>query len=169
MKEFELNELLNNAGKVDEKIGQYMDKKVINKLESQKEILGHMAKAEHNLNFVSEIKDDYNDWTLVACYYAAYHMALALILTKGYFSKNHDATLCVLIKYFYKKELSEDDFRLLNSLDTEDILFYVQSKQEREKASYSSRILFDKSLVSEMKLKTRLFVNKAKGIIEDNL
>lgn len=40
-----------------------------------------------------------------------------------------------------------------------------KSKQEREKASYSSQIAFDKKLVQELRLKTILFVNKAKEIL----
>ena len=167
MKQFELNQLLNNASLVEDKIQDYLKERVLFKLESKSEIQGHIAKAQHNLNFLNEIKEEYNDWTLVVSYYAVYHMALSLILTKGYFSKNHDATLCVLIKHFYKKQLTEEDFKLLNSFDTEDILFYVQSKQEREKASYSSKIVFDKKIVNNIKIKTRLFINKAKEIIDN--
>ncbi|HLC74916.1 MAG TPA: hypothetical protein VJH88_03605 [Candidatus Nanoarchaeia archaeon] len=44
------------------------------------------------------------------CYY---HAALALILTREYSSKNHLATLCVLIKEFYRKELSKEDIEVL--------------------------------------------------------
>lgn len=167
MKEFELNQLLNKTSLVDDKIQKYLAEKRLFKIQSKSEILGHIAKAQHNLSFINEIKEEYDDWVLIVCYYTVYHMALSLILTKGFFSKNHDATLCVLIKYFYKNQLSEEDFLLLNSFDAEDMLFYVQSKQEREKASYSSNILFDQKLVNEIKLKTRLFFNKAKEIIDN--
>lgn len=167
MKENELNSLLKDYNKVDDKIKQYQDKKIIIKLESRAEILGHLAKAEHNLNFIKDTKEEYNDWILVGCYYTCYHAALALILTKGYHSKNHDATLCLIIKYFYDNGLINEDIILLNTFDTEEILFYVQSKQEREKASYTSKILFDAKLVNDIKLKTRLFFNKTKEIIKN--
>lgn len=167
MKEFELKQLLESNILVDEKIQKYITDKILFKLTSKSEVEGHTAKAQHNLKFLNEIKEEFNDWSLIVCYYTVYQMALSLILTKGYFSKNHDATLCVLIKCFYKKELTEEDFKLLNSFDTEDILFYVQSKQEREKASYSSKIIFDKKLVDTIKLKTRLFLNKTREIIEN--
>lgn len=167
MNEFELNKLLNDSNKLNDKIQFYLDKKVLMKQNAQKnEILGHIAKAEHNLEFINDIKNEFNDWILVACYYTSYHMALALILTKGYYSKNHDATLSVLIKQFYKKELTREDFELLNKFDVEDILFYVQSMKQREDASYSTKILFDKKNVNDIKLKTILFVNKSKEIIK---
>ncbi len=118
----------------------------------------------------TSIKDNsakYSDWALVGCYYASYHAALALLLQKGVSSKNHDATLCLLIKYYYQKDLTQEDFELLNFvyLDNQDILFYVESKQEREKASYSSQIEFDKKKISELVMKTVLFVNKCKEIL----
>ena len=50
--------------------------------------------------------------------------------TKGYFSKNHDATLCLLIKEYCEKGLAESDIELMNIayLNYEDMLFYVKSK-----------------------------------------
>ena len=74
----------------------------------------------------------------------------------------------MLIRHYYGRELTKDDIELINRiyLDNNDILFYVQSKQEREKASYSSQVVFDKKLVNELRLKTLLFVNKGKDIID---
>jgi len=94
-------------------------------------------------------------------------MALALLLKKGFSSKNHDATLCILIKEYYNKELSGSDIELLNKvyLNNEDILFYVKSKEEREKASYSSQVAFDKKNVEDLRMKTLEFVRKAKNIL----
>ncbi len=103
---------------------------------------------------------------LVACYYAAYHAALALILSRGYSSKNHDATLCILIKEFYTIELSKEDIILLNMFDAQELLFYVESKQKREEASYSTKIKFDIQEVNNLKLKTTFFINKVQKIIE---
>ena len=113
------------------------------------------------------MEDGYSDWAIVGCYYAAYHMALALILKRGFSSKNHDATLCVLIKEYYNSKLSSSDIELLNKiyLDNEDILFYVKTKDEREKASYSSQIIFDKKNIDDLRLKTLEFVRKTKNII----
>ena len=170
MNEKKLKSLLDNPQIVDKKIGFYVSKKLLIKQEfDEAEMKGHIEKAEHNSNFIQDtLKQHYTDWAIVGCYYASYHIALALLLKKCFASKNHDATLCILIKYYYQKGLSRDDIELINRiyLDNNDILFYVQSKNEREKASYSSQIVFDKKLVSNLRLKTLLFVNKCKEIIE---
>jgi len=170
MNEKQLKKLLENPELVDEKIDFYINNKSLSKQESDEaEIKGHIQKAEHNASFIQDtLKQNYTDWAVVGCYYASYHIALALLLKKGFSSKNHDATLCILIKYYYDNGLSKDDIELINKvyLDNNDILFYVQSKQEREKASYSSQIIFNKKLVQELRLKTILFVNKAKEIME---
>jgi len=99
-------------------------------------------------------------------YYCLYHAALSLIIKKGFFSKNHDATLCLLIKNYYK-DLSQEDFELIHFtfLNNEDILFYVETKDKREEASYSTKTIFDRSDVNKIILKTRLLFNKAKEII----
>jgi len=48
-------------------------------------------------------------------------------------------------------------------------LFYAECKNEREKASYSTKIFFDRQRVEEIKLKTILFVNKAKKILKESI
>ena len=170
MNEGQLKKLLDSPRIVDEKIEFYIKKKILIKQEFEEaEMKGHIEKAEHNSTFIQDtLKQNYTDWAIVGCYYANYHIALALLLKKGFSSKNHDATLCILIKYYYQNGLSREDIELINKtyLDNNDILFYVQSKQEREKASYSSQVVFDKNLVSDLRLKTLLFVNKGKEIIE---
>ncbi len=170
MNEKQLKSLLENPKLVDEKIDLYIKNKILVKQEyDEAEVKGHVQKAEHNAAFIQDtLKQDYTDWAVVGCYYASYHIAIALLLRKGFASKNHDATLCILIKYYYDDELTKEDIQLINKtyLDNNDVLFYVQSKQEREKASYSSQIAFDKKLVQELRLKTLLFVNKGKEIIK---
>ncbi len=168
MNDKELARLLSDKGFAENKIEYYIQKKALFLREkSRKEIEGHMQKAMHNLEFIPEISAKFGDWKLVVCYYASYHMALALALNRGYSSKSHDATLCVLIRHYFKV-ISADEIKLLNEiwLDNEDILFYAQSKNEREKASYSTRILFDNANIEDIKLKTIMFVNKAKEILK---
>ncbi len=169
--EFQLKKLLESSEELNRKIEDYISKYILVKQEVDlEEIKGHIQKAKHNIQFTEDtLKQNYTDWALVGCYYAAYHIALALIMKKGFSSKSHDATLCVIIKEYYKNELDEEDMDLLNQtfLDSCDIMFYVQSKMEREKASYSSKILFDDKLINEIKIKTRLFLNKGLDILEN--
>src|SRR3989344_5407685 len=164
MKEFDLNILINNKGILNKKIEEFLSKNILKKQKADEyEIKGHIEKAEHNLNFVKstlELKE-FNDWCITGCYYASYHSALALIMTKGYSSKNHLATLCILIKEFYKKELSKQDIEIIsNFLDYQDLLFYVESKNKREDATYQSKTKFEKIDVEQLRLKAVLLVSK---------
>lgn len=169
MNESELNRLLKSKREREEKIRGYVMERLVARLEIGKdEIHGHIQKAEHNLKFVeSTLKNGFNDWALVGCYYTLYHTALALIMKRGYLSKNHDATLCILIKE-YHKDINKDEVKLINQiyLNNEDILFYARSKEERLKASYSTVVLFERVKVDEIVSMTRLFLNKAKDILE---
>jgi len=91
-----------------------------------------------------------------------------LIQTKGYTSKNHLATLCIIIKEFYKKGLAKEDVETLsNFLDYEDVLLYIESKNKREDATYSTKTLFDKKDVEKLRIQATMFVNKIKDILTE--
>lgn len=161
MKEYDLNRLLEDKELVDTILREFLITGVLVQQEKDKsEIQGHILKAEHNLRFIHEnFKLGFFDWAIVGCYYASYHAALAMILTKGYSSKNHMATLCVLIKEFYKKELTQEDIQILSHfLDYQDVLFYVESKNKREDATYSTKTRFTKQEVEALKIKASLFI-----------
>lgn len=166
----DLNKFIGNPYLLDMKIKRYENKRLIRKQrEDEEEIKGHIEKAEHNLKFIYDnLRLGYFDWCMTGCYYAVYHAALALIIKKGFISKNHDATLCILIKEYYKKGIDKNDLELINRffLDYQDLLFYVQSKRRREEATYSSSYKFDKEEVGELRLKSIAFVNKVKGMLE---
>lgn len=168
MKEYDLNQLLNNNIIVETKIKEFFDKKILKKQAVDlEEIKGHILKAEHNLRFVLEnVKIGFFDWAITGCYYACYHAALGLILTRGYSSKNHAATLCILIKEFHKKELSKEDIEILsNFIDYQDLLFYVESKNKREDATYSTKFGFDKKEAEQLRIKAVMFVSKIKSLL----
>lgn len=168
MREHELKKILNDASLVDDKIKEFLGEKVLAKGDVvSSEIKGHIEKAEHNLRFITEaIRSGFLDWAITGCYYACYHAVLSLIMTKGYSSKNHLATLYVLIKEFYKKELNEEDIKIFYGfLDYTDVLFYVESKNKRENATYSTKMLFDKKEAEKLRIKAALFVSKIRQII----
>lgn len=168
MKEYDLNKLLNNEILVETLIQEFMkDEVLVKQGEDIYEIKGHISKAEHNLRFVIEnIKLDFIDWAITGCYYASYHAALSLLMKSGYSSKNHLATLCILIQKYYKKELNQEDFELIaHFLDYQDLLFYVESKNKREDAAYSSKVKFEKKEVEQLRIKAALFVSKVKSIL----
>jgi uncharacterized protein (UPF0332 family) len=169
MKEYDLNKLITNQDYLNCRINEFMSKKLILKQGiDPEEIKGHIMKSDHNLRFVQEIIGlTFPDWVLVGCYYSVYHVVLALIQTKGYSSKNHLATLCILIKEFYDKEINEKDIEFLSDmLDYQDVLFYVESKNKREDAAYSSRIKFDKKEIRNLRIRTAVFSEKVKNLIQ---
>ena len=147
MNEYYLKQLLNSNSKLNDKITEFIKEKIIVKQEVDiNEIKGHIEKSEHNLNFIKDtLKQGYSDWAITGCYYAMYQAVLALILKKGYSSKNHDATLCILIKEYYKKGIEQEDVELMNKffVDYQNLLFYIQAKNKREDATYSSNYKYD--------------------------
>jgi uncharacterized protein (UPF0332 family) len=166
----ELQTFMGNSEELDKRIKDYTNKRKIKNIWADPaEISGHIGKAEHNLRFVQDnLKIGYLDWCITGCYYAVYHAALALIISKGYSSKSHDATLCLLIKEFFNTGISKADILLVNKLflDYQDLSFYVDSKKRREEATYSSKYLFDQRNVEDLKFKAIQLVGKMKRIIE---
>lgn len=169
MRIYDLDRLMTDTQLLEQKLENFELERILRRQSADGvEIRGHIEKAEHNLRFVQDnLGLGYLDWCITGCYYAVYHAALALILTKGYSSKNHQATLCILIKEYYRHGMNQDDIYLVNNffLDYQDLLFYVESKNKREEASYSSTRVFDKKLVEGLRIKAILFVNKAKDIL----
>ena len=171
MREYDLQKLINNPKLIEEKIKEFREKKLLFKQDvDNEEIKGHILKAEHNLRFVATIaQKKFFAWALTGCYYSCYHAALALIQIKGYSSKNHLVTLCVIIKEFYKKELTKEDIEILsNFLDYEEVLFYVETKNKREAATYSTKTSFDKKDVEKLRIQATMFVNKIKNILVES-
>jgi len=168
MKEKLLKKILKDKGALDKLISLFIKRKLLFKRNSDKfEILGHMEKAKHNLSFIGDTKKiEYPDWIVIGCYYAVYHSVLSLILSKGYFSKNHDASLSVLIKEFYEDFVSTFDFINILFIDYNDITFYVHKREKREFASYSSSFVFSKDEIKKIINQTVNFVNKAEEILK---
>lgn len=149
------------------------------KEEDEKENLtkSHLKKTDHNLDFINNLlrQKKFYDWVIVGCYYSIYHASLALLSEKGYSSKNHLATLCALIHLYCNEQkeenenaLDKDDIELIakSSLDKEEVTYFVEAKNKRETASYGVSEEFSKNEAEKLKVKTVLFVNKAKEILE---
>ena len=133
-------------------------------------VQGHLQKADHNLRFTRAVLGlkEFNDWSVVGAYYSIYQASLALCALKGYSTKDHNATLLVLIKEFYRNGLGKEEIESVGDIgiEKEEVLHYAEAKAERKNASYSTRIFFDKSEVEMLRMKAISFVNKAKEIIE---
>jgi uncharacterized protein (UPF0332 family) len=167
MRAHDFQRILSDPAHVETRVGQLCAEGVLRRQPvDPAEVSGHQEKAEHNLRFVKKAAElGFLDWAVTGCYYSAYHAALALILMRGYSSKNHVATLLVLVKEYYR-ELTRDEIAIYNELlDYQDILFYVESKRRREDATYSTRLRFDRQDVEQLRIKAALFVSKARSVL----
>ena len=147
-------------------------KKIKTETELKELIEGHINKADHNLKFVMKTLElkEFNDWAIVSAYYSIYHASLALCSLKGYSTKDHLATLLILIREFYQKQLNKEEIEMVSqtTIEKEEVLYYVDAKSKRTKASYSTDILFDKNEVELLQKRAIGFVNKVKEIIESS-
>lgn len=146
------------------------DKKIKIETEIKELVKGHLDKADHNLKFVKstlELKE-FNDWAIVSSYYSIYHASLALCALKGYSTKDHFATLLILIKEFYNNGVSKEEIETVGNatIEKEEVLYYTDAKTKRTKASYSTQKIFDKNEAENLRLKAISFVNKAKEIVD---
>ena len=162
---------LDNTSKREKAFAHYLkSKKIKTETEVKELIQGHIEKANHNLAFLQKTLDlkDFNDWSLVVSYYSIYQASLALCALRGYSTKDHLATLLILIKEFYPQSLDSSEIKLINetTLEKEHVLNYTEAKKKRGEASYSTIIMFNKEEAEDLQSKAISFVNKAKNIIE---
>jgi len=137
-------------------------------IQKNKELVqSYLKKARHNLEFYKLNKQHYefNDWLIVILYYALYHSALALITNKKYSSKNHYATILILIKEY---AITIDEAELLDelSINKEDAELYTNLKSNRHDASYATNIKFNNILIKEYEDKVLDFINKVEELIQ---
>jgi uncharacterized protein (UPF0332 family) len=145
----------------------FLAKKQIRTIAVNNELVqSHVKKARHNVAFYKLNKEhqQFNDWLIVVLYYAIYHAALALITKKQYASKNHYATILLLIQEY---GISRDEADLLHELllNKEDAALYTSLKDDRHKASYASQIQFDGMTVQEYESKVVDFINKTENML----
>ena len=163
-----IDKLFSSNEFLEKEINFFIIKKQIKKIQTNNELVSsHLKKARHNLEFykLNKQHNKFNDWLIVTLYYSLYHAALALIAHKNYFSKNHYATILLLIREY---SLSQEEIKLMNnlSLNKEDAELYTKLKKDRHNASYTTEIKFTKDLINTYQKKVIDFINKTKEILE---
>ena len=161
---------LKNREKPDYAFKNYLARKIIRKGATIIEVKGHLHKAKRNLHFSRRIIDDlkgFYEWAIIVYYYAVYQAALALCASKGFKTKTHLATICILIKFFYPKQINEEDIKAVanNFMAEKEIREFVELKDYRENATYSISLVYEKRLAEKLSEKAIDFVNKAEKII----
>lgn len=152
---------------VDNEIAFFVRKKHIQLIPRNKHlVVAFLQKAKHNMAFYKENKGKsvYNDWLIVILYYALYHCALALITNKQYASKNHYATILILVKEY---SISSDEVHFINELfiTRNDAALYMDLKEDRHDASYSTSIRFSDTKIVEYESQVIDFINKTDELL----
>jgi len=163
-----IDKLFSDKKYLSKEILFFKTKKQIRIIKENKELVkSHIKKARHNLEFFKLNKDyhKFNDWLIVTLYYSLYHCALALLVNKNYSSKNHYATILILIKEY---PVTKDEVKLLNelSINKEDAELYTDLKRDRHDASYSTKTKFDQETIKDYENKVLDFINKTEEILE---
>ncbi|HIG94663.1 MAG: HEPN protein [archaeon GW2011_AR13] len=163
----DIERLFNDRKYLENEIIFFIRKKHIRSISKNKElVISHLKKAKHNFEFYKLNKkySKFNDWLIVTLYYVLYHSALALITNKEFSSKNHYATILLLIKEY---SLTKDEIKLLNdlSINKDDAEFYTQLKEDRHEASYTTNIKFNQEIINDYEDKVLDFINKTEELI----
>ncbi len=164
----DIDRLFENKDYLEKELKFFIRKKHIKIIKDNKDLVSsHLKKARHNLEFYNLNKKNhkFNDWLIVTLYYSLYHSALALITNKSYSSKNHYATILILIKEY---SITKDEAELLNelSMNKEDAELYTKLRDDRHDASYATDIKFNDQKIKEYEDKVLDFINKTEELIE---
>ncbi|MGM5488094.1 MAG: HEPN domain-containing protein [Nanobdellota archaeon] len=166
----DIGRLFSDSNYLLKELDFFIKKGQVKSIESNPELVrAHMKKTRHNLAFYSINQDHetFQDWMIVALYYTLYHAALALIKNRRFSSKNHYATILILIKEY---SISKDDAELIDNLSIgkEDAQLYTSLKDDRHDASYATSVKFSKELILAYEARVKDFVNKADLIVSDS-
>lgn len=160
---------LEDRDELQKQLSFFENKKQIQKISLGKSLVqAHIEKAKHNLEFfnLNQRNTDYNDWLIVVLYYSLYHISLSLIAHKGFKSKNHTATLLLLLREY---EITHEEAQLIEvlSLKKDDAELYTNLKEDRHNASYSTSSIFSEELIKDYKNKVIDFLDKAEELIKN--
>ena len=163
----DIDKLFLDEVRLGREIDFFIAKRQIKIVEENKELVeSHIRKARHNLEFfkLNKNRGEFNDWLVVTLYYSLYHSALALVTNKNYSSKNHYATILILIKEY---SITKDEAELINelSINKNDAELYTNLKEDRHNASYATKIKFSHGKIEDYEGKVKDFINKAEEII----
>ncbi len=165
-----INRLFKDKKFLEKQIAFFCKINKIKKIRKNPELAqSHLEKAKHNMGFYKSNKNDsnYQDWLIVVLYYTVYHACLALSANKGYSSKNHEATILLLIKEY---SLNKEETKLIEdlSINKKDAQMYTQLKKDRHDSSYSTETKFTNSLINKYEKEVIRFINKVELILENN-
>ncbi|MFP4645134.1 MAG: DNA-binding protein [Candidatus Woesearchaeota archaeon] len=163
-----IHKLFRDTKYLEGQIQFFKKKKHIEEIQENNHLTkAHLNKSRHNMAFFKHNKhtEQFNDWLIVILYYSLYHSALALITNKKYKSRNHHATILILIQEY---NIKQQDIELINelSINKEDAELYTTLKADRHDASYSTQAKFTPDAIDTYEKQVMTFINKAEAILE---
>ena len=112
----------------------------------------------------------WNYWAITISYYAMLYCAKALILTKGYEVRDHDAAQTALGYLCVPNDIEKEDLELLNQsykiFEDEYVRYFEEAKKESHIARYSAIKTYTERKLNELFENARKFVSKAILIVE---
>ena len=106
----------------------------------------------------------WNYWAITISYYSMLYAAKALILSKGYEVKDHDACQIALGYLCVPKQIEKEDLELLNQsykiFEDEYVKYFEDAKRESHIARYSAIKTYTERRLEEIFENARKFVEK---------
>ncbi len=164
-----IEKLFSDKKYLEKELSFFLTKKQIKIITKNKElVISHIKKARHNIEFyqLNKTRTKFNDWLIVTLYYSLYHCALALITNKNYSSKNHHATILILIKEY---SITKEEAKLIEelSINKKDAELYTNLKEDRHNASYTTSTTFNVKQIEFYEDKVLEFINKTEEILKN--
>lgn len=99
------------------------------KIEPDKKLaLGHVEKARHNLKMFRLLRENkFSDWCITMGFYVLYHCFLAIVVKKGYESKNQTCTIALI-------ELLQEQGEISINQNVIDFMKYNEEKNGNEES-----------------------------------
>lgn len=110
-------------------------------------------------------------WAITISYYSILYASKAMILTKGYEVKTHEAAQTALGRLCLQTEIEREDLKLLNEsqkiFEEEYITYFQDARKESNLARYSAGKTYSERRVEEIYENARKFILKIKTILTD--
>ena len=165
-----IDKLFENENYLRQEIEFFIKKKHILKIDANKELTrSFLKKAKHNFEFykINKTNNAFNDWLIVILYYSLYHAALALITNRQYSSKNHYATIIILIREYGISKAEADLLHTL-SINKQDAELYTNLKKDRHTASYQTDNIFNQKSINSYESQVLEFIQKTEELIQNS-
>ena len=164
-----------------EEFEEYAETKRIKKSTETFKIKLFLEKGENSLLIAKYIKDIgpakdqpkkiyWNYWAITVSYYSMLYAAKALILSKGYEVKDHDACQVALGYLCVPDAIEKEDLELLNQsyriFEDEYVKYFEDAKRESHIARYAAIKTYTERRLEEIFENARKFVSKISLILK---